>query len=492
MPKVNNDIPNPLLTALNEPISIVDLPKNYVRNPLAAINLDALSNEKRQDLLVQRQNFLVPTTATTQITRRLHRLIRDSYAIRNPTDIKNRAQLQLLAATAGQDDAMVLPASCYAGGMLVEGITGLMKSFTVARALELLGPQLVTHKENPAAGWKAWTQIVYLIVPASTTGGVTGFLQNILQALDGLLGTNYAKQYSRHVVDRLIKRVALLLAVRFTGVLVIEEIQLKSLGKDTTMFSLFVLTIMNFGIPVCLVGNPLAMEKLRQYSQDTRRFSLGGSISLLPFMSQTDLEFRSFTSEIFSFSVMPKRRKLTESDFGQIFQFTGGIPEFISRLNAEAQLNALSDGADQVTPEDRAAAFEGETFRDNHPLIHGLARRDVKFLLHLEDIPAAFFKSIWEREQQLSGKGNEDPRWQSLSEVEASATSRSAKSKVEATERRLREKMKREKGKEKLDEELKKALPKDDFRVGGGVFAYVDALSELEDQIEQKRRQSLS
>jgi len=317
-----------------------------------------------------------------------------------------------------------------------------------------------------------------------TTGGVTGFLQNVLNALDGLLGTNYAKQHSKQLVDRLIRRVSMLLANRFTGILVIEEIQLKSLGNDTGVFSLFLLTLTNFGVPVCLVGNPLAIEKLRKFSQDTRRFTVGGTISLLPFLSADDEEFRSLTQEIFSFSVMPINRELESGEYETIFRLTGGIPEFISRLNAEAQRYALAEGANEIKKSDLTVVYNGETFQDNHTLIRGLVTRNVGLLSELQDIPVSYFKAIWDREKNSESKTDQPS---SLAKLAASSKGRQVTD-DEKNERKLRAQIKRQKEKTEFDESLVENLPPDDFRNGGSTSVYVQKLEELQKSVEEKRR----
>jgi len=466
---------NPLLAALYPRISHADLPEKFSRNPLDRVNLKALNFAQREDLLIQRQNFLTPSKSALTIVRRTHRLIRDSLAIRDPRLPNIKAYLHKIAIAAEQNLSLEVQFPNFSAGMSVEGITGLMKTFSIIRALELLGPQVIHHKANASSGWIAWEQITYLVVSAGTTGGITGFLQSVLHGIDGLLETNFQKQHGRLLVDALIKQVCALLGLRFTGLLVIEEVQLKSLGKDSALFSLFVLTLMNFGVPVCLVGNPLAMEKIDKFSQDTRRLTIGGSISLLPYLGSGEKEFQGFAKEIFAFSVMPMRRELDAADFDLIYRYTGGIPDFISRLNAEAQLIALEREADQIQTSDLDAAYNGETLVKNHALIRALVMKQAELLSGLEDIPIAGLRTVWSEFAAHADTSADlhvtKPRTKGSKGAETPAAAENG--------RRLAKQKAHRKEKTELDTRLKAELPSSDIRNGGASAVYVAEFDKL-------------
>ena len=110
---------------------------------------------------------------------------------------------------------------------------------------------------------------------------------SVYAAWRGFAGpTTYATDYGGKTLSVEIQLVALLnvLATHRCGLLVVEEAQAENLAtaKFGREFVLFFLRVLNFGIPMLLIGNPRAFEEVDKNSQDLSRLSDAGSFALDP------------------------------------------------------------------------------------------------------------------------------------------------------------------------------------------------------------------
>lgn len=129
---------------------------------------------------------------------------------------------------------------------------------------------------------------------------------------------------------------------------------------------LFYLSLMNLGISVLLVGNPLAFEHLRAFSQVVRRFSTGGMHRLKPASSRHDPWWaKDLVPRIRKFSLVDE--VALDPDVWAEFEFkhTAGIPGLLQVLHIEAQRSALrraQDGKAILDFSDLQAALASPNF----------------------------------------------------------------------------------------------------------------------------------
>ena len=98
---------------------------------------------------------------------------------------------------------------------------------------------------------------------------------------------NYRSQYADHrrwPIEKLAIEVGIILVQHAVGVLIIEEIQARnfSMSPNREEMLLFILRVLNFGVPVVLVGNPLGFVGLDEFSQDINRLTENEPIHLMP------------------------------------------------------------------------------------------------------------------------------------------------------------------------------------------------------------------
>lgn len=320
-------------------------------SPLKNVSWQQIPPGHRDALTNMAISHYVPVRTVFNMASGLQKLVRRAYVGTNP----------LIAAERRRRNAIVLSDSLHgmkavanldAGGAIIKAMTGMGKSRLVSRTLEIIAPQPVIHHGPCAeAGWAKLTQIVYLNVQYSPNGSRGGLLHAILFEVDKALGgqSDYFDQHSRRMnIDSLMVKVAQILVNHRVALLVIDEKQGQNFADSpwSLQFVIFYLVLMNLGISIVMVGNPLAFVHLEAFSQVRRRFSLGGIQELLPAESSaTDWWAQDFVPQIRKFSLVEKEVPMTPKRMEREFELTGGNPSFYISLWTLAQQEALRNAA---------------------------------------------------------------------------------------------------------------------------------------------------
>jgi hypothetical protein len=398
---------NPLLDPLGPRISFQHLPHRLINRPLEGCELARLDASAREELLVLYEQNFVPTTSGINIVAALQNLHREHYWHRHPANPKarrDRFQIAQFTKSKDFDSASVPWLSTSARGMIIKGITGTGKSAITNRYTDLLSQQICEHANGVIPGFEYVRQLSWIKVDMSNDGSRDGFLTSILMEVDRLIDTNYAKQYSgRFSIDKLAIVVGVILSTHLCGMLIIEEVQEKNFNnsKWRSQLTTFFLRILNFGIPIVLIGNPLGFTELEKSSQNIRRLSSGGVFEMLPSLNGADDDFQNIVEHTLSFNIMERQNEQAHEYFRDVaFCYSGGITDFVVRLNTESQLIALRSGKSEVLPKHINAAFLSSRMVANHPLINGLVNRDPNILRTCNDVPVERFLEIWLTEKQ--------------------------------------------------------------------------------------------
>lgn len=391
---------NPFLEPIEQHLNTNDLEKRLSNWPLAGLDVAHLSMQSRFDLLDRMQEQMFePTLTAIDTTTRLFRMIRRGYIGRDPTQIPNRVQGMAIARFAGKDlrDLPWFPMS--AKGMRISGVTGLGKTYEVLRALKLL-PQVIRHGHSQAADWTHMTQVTWLYVAMSHDGSLGGLLLQILVALDRETGTDYSRDRSLTNLsnEKLAVHVGIILHNHGVGVLVIDEIQGRNFsgGARGGLAATFFLRLLNFGIPLVLMGNPLGMDALDRFSQDMRRTGSGGSIEMHP-MAVDDYDFTDVLAPaMWRYNVMPKRSPIDDKEGKILFHYCGGIRDYAARICVSAQRLALDLGEQFITEAHLKEAFSGPDFSTKErSLIAGFRDENPLLLQQFDDVPWQQYAVRW-------------------------------------------------------------------------------------------------
>lgn len=400
---------NPLIAALPHPMAPDELAQALQYQPISQGNVASIPHKKRPWLIDFYKKIFVPTACLLSVAVSAQQLLHEGLDRRDPRLSENRIAIYKNAEQKGKAIADVDWSPSFAAGMVIEGITGSGKTQAIDRYLHLL-PQVIEHEANPECGWIALKQLVWLRVHMPSDGSRGGFVHNGLLELDKALGTDYMKQYasSRWTVEKLLVVFMHLLQVHRCGLLVIEEAQEANLSKNAISkeFLTFFLRILNWGTPIILIGNPLAFETLKTFSQNVDRFSEAGWFTLYPVMDPDSEEWNqhwipclwepTLLDHPDEGYVPLTDHPLDQTLGGFVWKRTAGVPRYLCRLRREVQRYALFIGATQVT-----ASMVDEVYRTNermvvlHHRIEALVRRDWRALAQYEDIPSEHFRKLW-------------------------------------------------------------------------------------------------
>jgi hypothetical protein len=391
---------NPFLEPLEAYLSTDALERRLANWPLAGVDVQHLGMQARHDFLDRLQDQMFePTLTALDTTSRLYRMIRRGYTARNPTSVSSRQHVMTLARCAGKELVHLPWLPSYAKGMRASGITGLGKSYEFQRALSLLPPRIV-HGKSKSADWNHMVQAPWLYVAMSHDGSLGGLLLQILTTLDVAIGTNYARDRGIASLsnEKLAVHVGIILINHGVGVLVIDELQGRNFagGVRGGLAATFFLRLLNFGIPLVLMGNPLGMDALDTFSQDMRRVGSGGNIEMHP-LEAYETDFTDVLAPaLWRYNVMPEPSPIRDDDGAILFKYCGGIRDYAARIRVSSQRLALDEECTFVTEEHMEQAFNGPDFsvRDRD-LIAGFRDKNPILLQQFDDIPWQRYAVRW-------------------------------------------------------------------------------------------------
>jgi hypothetical protein len=420
---------NPFLEALEPYLSTNDLETRLQNWPLAGLDVPNLSITARHDLLdlLQEQMF-EPTLTSLDTTTRLYRMIRRGYIARDPTQVSSRAHLMAVARHAGKELKDLPWFPHWAKCMRVSGITGLGKTYELLRALEQL-PKTFVHGHSSTADWNHMTQISWLYVAMSHDGSLGGLLLQILVEVDARAGTRYAEDpgLTRLSNEKLAVHVGIILNNHAVGVLVFDELQGRNFagGNRGGLAATFFLRLLNFGIPLVLMGNPLGMDALDRFSQDMRRVGSAGNIEMHP-MTKDEFDYTDVLAPaLWRYDIMPQPCEVDDKDGAILFHFCGGIRSYGARIRVASQRLALDQGDKSVTEVHMRQAFMGPDFSSrDRQLIAGFRDQNPLLLMNFDDIPWERYAQRWgcypgsEEAKKVDIQTDEPPSTQGTTKIE--------------------------------------------------------------------------
>lgn len=360
---------NPLLEVLAPFSPMSELPELLRHEPLKNIPWHALKPEDREVFLREIERHYWPVGPQLDVCADIQLMLRAGIANRNPLSRDEQHRINMLALAPNAEGLRLQSLRKRAGGAIVAAITGMGKSTLVERALSVFAPeQIIVHGQSKLCGWSTLTQVTYLIVDAPPNATRHGLFEAIIGALDRLLGTDYSSVLRRQKnIDAALVYVAKTLSIHRVGMLVIDENQGDSLVRNQwgSEFILIFLGLMNLGIPVVLMGNPLAFTELDQGAQLTRRFASNGWHELLPASSSEEKWWRKqFVVGVMRFSLC-ESSLLVDNTVDTACPYDRGIPGLFSALWVESNRIVLRRGGKSASMrvEDIITAAQSPRFR---------------------------------------------------------------------------------------------------------------------------------
>lgn len=394
---------NPLVQYLPPFMSEYELATQLSNQPFSEVDWSSVPLDRRAILLNQLKTTFCVTEMSIRIAASLQSLLWDGLQARDPCQPSQRRIINEIAAYSGKELKALPWRHEFTGGITIRGITGVGKSAAVNRFLSLL-PKMIQHGENDSAQWVEFRQLVYIKVPMSSDGSRGGFLQNCLHEMDEILGTDYFQRHQgkQWTVEKLLVNVLHYLALHRCGLLIIEEAQEKNLATSqfSRDFLTFFLRLLNHGIPVIIIGNPLAFSELDSFSQDVSRFTEYGDFRIDPIFDCRDEEWQEvWIPQLWGASLLDQEDEPIDNLAELIWKFTAGFPRFLARLRRESLQAAIQMGSSRILREHINIAWSSPPMLGVRELIEKFTSRDWKQLNKYKDMPIAQIRSRWENLQ---------------------------------------------------------------------------------------------
>lgn len=448
---------NPLLEAASPFIAFDKWPSSLCSEPLKGYDWRSVPPALRSSLLSLGEHHYWPNRLVLDIADSIQLMLRSSLMARNPLSVVEQRRINMLALARKIEDVPLQSLRNRSCGGIVSAITGLGKSTIVEHALSAIAPQqVVMHGRSEACGWSSLTQVLYLVIDAPSNGTRGGVLARIVSGLDALLSTDYFDTYRKlRNLDAMLLYVTKLLSNHRVGLLVIDENQRDNLSESVWFrsFVLFFLGLMNLGIPVLLLGNPLAFASLESDAQTMRRFSTGGYHKLIPAATPSETWWaKDFVPGMCRFCLCEEIPTISEI-LDKSFSFSAGVPGLFAPLWREAQRVALRRGGDtaHMSIDDLELAAQSPRMREITAIASAISTRsDGRFM----DIPASTSES----------RGEEKPQQQSMQNQESQASAGSSKQSQSDFIRAAFEKKQEKLEKMERDRMLRQELGTEDIR----------------------------
>lgn len=321
---------NPLIEALPERLE----PAQVIASMMERKEyFPAMREENDRDRLSNVQTILrlyQPSEKDVELYYQIVRCLYWGYADRNPLS-GNFARMVNEEYQAYRENEVSVQYSSFhpvASGFALIGISGLGKSSAIRKCLSLF-PQVIRHQMYRNIPFNE-TQVVWLHIDCPSDGGLKGLCGSFFEAIDDLVGTDYAIQYDerRTTLNRM--RIAMSRVVRtyHVGMLVIDEIQSLCVAKDNSIpvktLNFLVELVNKIGIPVLLVGTPRALSFLQKEFQQAKRASGQGDALWEPMKNGSDWEI--FLRSIWTYQYTREEVPLSKEFIDAMYKDSAGVP----------------------------------------------------------------------------------------------------------------------------------------------------------------------
>lgn len=242
-----------------------------------------------------------------------------------------------------QNNFRMIQKKFYNGGIIggsdsfsIIGNSGIGKSASIFRAIDLITDSTVIEFENPYA-----KVIPSLVVQCPFDSSVKGLLLEILRKTDELLDSKYYENAIKikATTDTLIGCVSQI-ALNNIGLLIVDEIQNICNSKNgKTLVGSITQLVNNSGISICFVGTPECKNFFDKAMHLARR-TMGLEYTSLDF----DVEFTMFCKIIFQYQYMEERIEITDKIIKWLYDHSSGNVSIVIALLHDAQEIGILSG----------------------------------------------------------------------------------------------------------------------------------------------------
>ena len=295
-----------------------------------------LSKSERLIKLLDLYDLFIPTQMSVEIYNSLYFALIRSFNRKRKLYDKNQMIKNRKIINGGFISSGVNGGDCS----LIVGSSGIGKSQSIARAIEIITNQSIIEIDNPYC-----SIIPIMVVEASPNISVKGFFFDILRTIDNTLGTTYYQANNRSTVntDSLLGAVANALLLH-CGVLVVDEIDRLVDKKNSITFVNYITELINLcGISVIFCGVPKALEFFSSTEYLCRR-SMGNSYKPMEY----EEEYYYFCKQLFHYQYTRVKTELDSELLRTFYKYTKGVTAPTIQLFVNVQQWAINNDYEKV------------------------------------------------------------------------------------------------------------------------------------------------
>lgn len=312
------------------------------------------------------QTVFVPLDYMYPIYDTLYRMMQSTYYTR--TSKENVVRLNSFFTEGGSMSAYgTQPQS---GALL--GTAGIGKSTTIKRCLSLM-PQVIAHEKYLGKPFFC-KQVLWLFCECPSDASTKTMSYNIVKALDQAVGSNhldYLLRMRSTATSAVATYIKVLCLTYHVGLIVVDEIQNLVVQAQRTNrvkpLIRFLTELTNDSATAIYLSGTSLAETVFSAEEYLRRRTRGPR--LLPF--KPDGAYREFLQQLWPYQYTGQKAVLTDRLANQIYDYSGGIPAYITKIFEEAQVRAIMDGADMLSGRYIQAAVDYLSIKPPHEYEQG-------------------------------------------------------------------------------------------------------------------------
>ncbi|BDX08441.1 ATP-binding protein [Planctobacterium marinum] len=310
----------------------------------------------REEYLMRIKELRQPLEEYQECFRAVERAIKVGYSARNPhspTTIQymhyNIDELPEITPVTGN----FIPKG---DGLTLIGDSGIGKSTMIEQVLNYF-PSIIVHKKHDGKEVPFKHQVVSLKVDCPHSSSVRDLCEEILSALDLVLGRELTKPEA--YIGSLTRQIEQHIKTCQLGILVIDEmqnLQFKKTGGENKLLNYIHRLVNKLGIPIFFIANPPFDESLVTALKAARRAE-SGYFKKLKVLDAEDQSWRAFIDALWNYQWTNPYTELSDTLARKLHELTCGNIDMAARTYTEAQRLLIGSDDETITETSLETAY---------------------------------------------------------------------------------------------------------------------------------------